>query len=556
MKKWAFSTVIVFVLLACELAAEMILPLTTSRGTPTPEQIAWHEMELSMFIHFSPATWQGREYDDRSTPLDKMTLESLDTDQWCQAAHAFGAKQIVFVAKHVGGFCWWQTETSEYGIRNTPYKDGKGDILADIAASCKKYGLKLGVYIYPGDVDYGAGIGSGGRTADPTRQSEYNKVFRQQLTEVLSRYGEMNEVWFDGSLIIEIGDILKRHASKAMVFQGKYATIRWPGNEVGHSPYPAWQTVKKAHAVSGVSTGQHGDPMGDVWLPMEMDTTLLGNAWFWKPDWENRIKTVEQLMDTYYRSVGRGGVLLLNATPDTTGLIPESHMKRYREFGEAIQGVYANEKGRTSGRGKELKMMFEKPTIINHVITMEDIKYGHIIHAYEVDGLVGDKWQKLHDGISVGYKQIDVIEPVEVKGVKLRITKCLHEPQIKSFAVYEVKSYKRSHPDSADTDWQKVATLSLTDKWQVIDVDLTEQICDVGQYEVQIRPVEDVELNRVVVVMSMTEAPRLITQLDRPLSWNINRTAVVTPDENGRTILRLEARGTKAVVYIRAGKKD
>jgi alpha-L-fucosidase len=196
-----------------------------SRGIPTPEQTVWQEMEIEMFLCFDPATWQGGEKDDHSTPLDKIKPSQLNTNQWCEVAKSFGAKQILFVAKHTGGFCWWQTETSDYSIKKTPYKDGRGDILAELSQSCRKHGLKLGVYIYPGDDQWGAGIGSGGRTNDPAKQEAYNQVLRQQWTEVLTQYGEISELWFDGSCIVELGDIIKKYAPKAMVFQSPYVPV-------------------------------------------------------------------------------------------------------------------------------------------------------------------------------------------------------------------------------------------------------------------------------------------------------------------------------------------
>jgi alpha-L-fucosidase len=550
MKMILLAGVAILVLTGSIFATEVEAKSVPLRGKPTPEQIAWHEMEVTMFIHISPATWQGRKKDNRSTPLSKLTLEKLDTDQWCGAAKSFGAKQIVFVAKHVGGFCWWQTESTEYGIKNTPYKDGKGDVLTELSESCKKYDLKLGVYLYPGNTDFGAR--GGGRTSDPSLQAKSDKMFRQQLTEVLSRYGKIDEVWFDGGCVIEVGDILKKYAPKAMVFQGQHRTLRWPGNEHGHSPYPAWQAVKREHAASGVATSRHGDPDGGLWIPMEMDTTLLDKSWFWKPDWDDRIKSLDMLMDIYYKSVGRGGVLLLNASPDTTGLIPESHMKRYREFGRAIKSIYENKKGETSGKGNEFTVMFDRPTVIDQLITMEDIRHGQIVRAYQVEGLIDDKWQTLHEGISVGYKQIDVIDPVKVKGVRLTVTKAVDEPQIKSFAVYNAGNKFKVKKDSAAKNWQMAADIPLGSTWQFFDVDLTRYIPDVGQYEVEIKPAKDCELKRVVVVMEKVEAPRLITKLNRPNAWNINRTAVVTPDEDGRTILRIEAKGKNATVYIRA----
>ncbi|MFH1740051.1 MAG: alpha-L-fucosidase [bacterium] len=436
------NTLVNIVLIVVFSSALCIADQIGNRGVPTPEQIAWHEMEIEMFLCLDPCTWQGREYDDHSTPLSEINPTTLDTDQWCEVAKSFGAKQILFVAKHTGGFCWWQTETSEYSIKNTPYKEGKGDVLAELDASCKKHGLKLGVYVYPGDAQWGAGLGSGGRTEDPAKQEAYNKVLRQQWTEVLTRYSEISEIWFDGSCVIEVGDIIKKYAPKAMVFQGPYATLRWPGNEKGIAPYPTWQTVKKENAISGVSTGEHSDPDGDTWLPMEMDTTLLDHKWFWAPNTDHMMKSLHQLMEIYYASVGRGGVLLLNSTPDTTGLIPESHIQRYKEFGEAIRKIYANKKGEVSETGHTHELRFDQPTVVNHIITMEDIRYGQIVRDYEIDGLADGKWNKLVDGVSIGYKRIDVIDPVRVSGLRLRVTEAVDKPVIRSFAAYEV--YERS----------------------------------------------------------------------------------------------------------------
>jgi len=519
-------------------------------GVPTPEQIAWHEMEIEMFLCLDPCTWQGREYDNHSTPLGEINPRRLDTDQWCEVAESFGAKQILFVAKHTGGFCWWQTETSQYGIKNTPYRQGKGDVLAELAQSCKKHGLKLGVYIYPGDDQWGAGIGSGGRTKDPARQEAYNQVLRRQWTEVLTNYGPISEVWFDGSCVIEVGDILRRYAPRAMVFQGPHATLRWPGNEKGIAPDPTWQTVSKKDAASGVSTGRHGVAGGEVWLPMEMDTTLLDHKWFWAPNTDGMLKSVDQLMEIYYASVGRGCVLLLDATPDTTGRIPASHVARYKQFGQAIRRIYQAPKGETSGKGHTLEIRFDRPTAVNHFVTMEDIRHGQIVRAYEVEGLKNGKWEKLLHGVSIGYKRIDRLKTVRIEAARLRITEAVDVPVIRGFAAYEAP--QGGPPASARAGsgrpWREVEgwkQVRLTDRRQTVDVDLTPYLRAPGQYEVEIRKTGgqgSVEVQRAVALMAGTEAPRLTTKGDRPHAWTINRTAQVTAGAKGRTALRIVAR--------------
>ena len=188
---------------------------------PSAPQLRWQNYEQTMFIHYNPTTWTNREYDDLSLPLSRMNPDKLNTDQWCQAAKSWGARLIIFVAKHTGGFCWWQTKTTEYGVSHIPWMNGKGDVLKMLSESCKKFGLDLGVYIYPGDEKWGAGIGSGGKTKDPAKQEAYNQVFRQQLTEVLSQYGPIREVWFDGSCIIDVSDILKKVSSERILSVGR-----------------------------------------------------------------------------------------------------------------------------------------------------------------------------------------------------------------------------------------------------------------------------------------------------------------------------------------------
>jgi alpha-L-fucosidase len=404
---------------------------------PTSEQVDYLDMELQMFVCLDPCTWQNREYDNHSTPLSAVNPTKLDTNQWCRAAKFFGARQILFVAKHTGGFCWWYTETSPYGIKNTPWKNGKGDVLAELSESCRKHGLKLGIYVYPGDDQWGAGIGSGGRTADPAKQEAYNKVFRQQLTEVLSRYGEISEVWFDGSCVIQVGDILRKHAPRAMVFQGPHTTLRWVGNESGIAPYPAWQTVKRADAASGIATATHSDPDGGAWLPMECDTTLLDHKWFWGQNTDAMLKGLDQLMDIYYQSVGRGCVLLLNSTPDTTGLIPELHMKRYEEFGREISRRFGNPLAETRGEGDAVELDLGRPTAINHAITMEDIREGQRVRAYRLEGFAGGKWKTLvANGLSIGHKRIDLFPQMEVSRVRLLVAKSVGKPLIRRLAVF------------------------------------------------------------------------------------------------------------------------
>ena len=295
--------------------AQQPAPAEPSRARPTAVQLAWHDLELGMFVHLAPQTWQDRESDDGSTPLSAIDPAALDTDQWADVALSMGARYVVFVAKHEGGFCWWPTATTDYSVANTPWRGGTGDVMRDLAASCRKRSLGLGVYLSPADKHHGVAVG--GRAGDPARQAEYERLFRAQLTELLTGYGEIVEVWFDGSLAFDVGDLLRAHAPRAVVFQGPQASIRWVGNEEGLAPYPAWNAVRAGFEPWGVATAADGDPDGDRWCPNECDARMRA-TWFWNSRGADTLKSLDQLVLMVERSVGRGAVLLLNHSPDTS----------------------------------------------------------------------------------------------------------------------------------------------------------------------------------------------------------------------------------------------
>lgn len=481
-----------------------LLSQTISLSLPDSSQLRWQKYEQTMFVHFGPATWQHREYDNLSIPPRRINPEQLNTDQWCEVAVSWGAKMIVFVAKHTGGFCWWQTNTTNYGIKESPWRDGRGDVLKDLSESCKKYGLGLGIYIYPGDDTWGAGIGSGGITKDPSQQESYNKVFRQQLTEVLSKYGPVREVWFDGSCKIEIGDILEKYASDAVIFQGPHATIRWVGNEDGYAPFSNWYTLRKEDLLSGVATAVQSDPFGDIWAPVEIDVPFLknkGHKWFWAPGTDSLILTTDQFMDLYYKSVGRGAVLLLNSTPDTTGLIPPSHVAAYKAFGDEIKRRFGIPVAVDSGEGKSLEMKLPGAVKVNHVILQEDVAKGQRVLEFEITAQDAEgNWLSVYQGTSVGQKKICYFDAVTSKAIKVTFQNYKDVPQILSFSAYhadgvamapEVRNDKNkfydartgSRGEEEESIYTEVATWQSNKRLTDIDVTLTKYMTSIGQYE-------------------------------------------------------------------------
>ncbi len=434
MNKRAIGTAGWAIALACAACPACAEDLTGPRAVPTPEQVAWHDAEIGMFIHFAPNTWQDSEYDRRDTPLDQINPERLETDQWVSVAESMGAGYLVFVAKHVGGFCMWQTGTTDYSIKNTAWRGGKGDVLADLSASCRKRGMPLGVYLSPRDDHFGAQ--TSGVCATPEEQAEYAAIYRQQLTEVLSRYGDLFEVWFDGSNVIEVGDILRQYAPNAMIFQGEYATIRWVGNEDGLAPYPAWNCTTREAAQRG-ATAADSTPFGDVWLPSECDVSLRRD-WFWNSRNEDTIKPLEQLMDIYYRSVGRGAVLLLNVTPDTTGLIPEPDVRRAAEFGAEIKRRFDAAIASTAGEGPILELGLTAVRPVDHIVIMEDIARGERVLEYAVDAQIGGEWREVIRGTAIGHKKIDRFDPVESGRWRFRCLQSNGPASLRKFAAYSV----------------------------------------------------------------------------------------------------------------------
>ncbi|MCG8308876.1 MAG: alpha-L-fucosidase [Cytophagales bacterium] len=543
--------------------------------TPSPEQILWQDMEQTMFICLDPCTWEGVEQGNHTYPISKINPTKLDVNQWLDAAEAFGAKMVLFVAKHSSGFCWWNTETTDYGIRNTPYKNGKGDILKELSDACWQRGIKLGIYVYPGDLTWGAYLGGAGRTEDPTKQEGYNEVLRQQWREVLSRYGEATEIWFDGNCIIPIDDIKEEYAPNAIVFGSSMANIRWVGNERGFAPYPAWNTVKKEDGGTGAATAAHSDPNGDMWMPLEVNTTLKDHYWFWSAENEKHLKSFDHLLECYYKSVGRGGVFLLNSAPDTSGLIPEADMKLYQQLGEEIRTRFSKSIKETSGKGEIVSLDLKEITEIDHIIIMEDIAFGERVRKYTVEGTKdGNTWFEILHGISVGHKRIDKFKPVKVRKIRFRADEHAALPIIKKFAVYMVgdkKNYNslQSIKDDFGYSWQegqskkyidlvnvgKISRSSQRTNGRNFTVDLSKIIDRPGQYELFVANNANGTTNKpsdAVILLEGNETPGFC-DVDRVFGrMNLNITAHPTmKDGSIKVIFNLADKIQEENVYLR-----
>jgi alpha-L-fucosidase len=319
-------------------------------------------------------------------------------------------------------------------------------VVADYVASCRKYGIQPGLYCsmpanaYCDVFDNCTVKGVTGPT-DP-RQLEYRRRAERMVTELWGNYGPLTYIWFDGGTLPperggpDLTPILKRLQPHAVTFQGPpdnpAGNTRWVGNENGEAAYPWWNTVTHLNQAGG------GDPRGKLWQPGECDAPLRNHDWFWHPNREASIYSLAELVERYYRSVGRGCNLILNGNIDRDGLVPQADLKRLREFGDEIRRRFGKSLAETSGRGQLVELTLPKSTVIDHAIVMEQIAEGQRVRQYVIEGFVDGKWRELCRGQSIGHKRIERFAPVAAAKIRLRITESVAEPLIHKLAVYHV----------------------------------------------------------------------------------------------------------------------
>jgi alpha-L-fucosidase len=403
---------------------------------PTPQQVAWHEAGVGLFFHWAPNVYQGSEGDNRSTPRDEINPDRFDANQWVQAVKAANAGYMIFVAKHVGGYCAWQTKTTDYSLKTSPWSQGKGDMLAELAKACQAKDVRLGVYLCPRDDTHGAG--DGGRAGSPEKQAAYNEIYRQQLTEILTHYGPMFEMWFDGGNIVPINDLIDRLSPGIIAFQGRRAGgSRWVGTEHGFAPYPCWNTIDWKPGETPKEGA--GTPAGNTWCPAECDVSILRPAWFWSKGSDSRILKLNDLVEIYYLSVGRGVNLLLNATPDSHGEVPAAQMKRLQEFGDEIRERFDHPLATTQGTGDHLALDLGGEKTIDHIVLREDIRSGERVRRFVVEGQrAGGAWLALVRGTQVGSRQIIPIPAIALTGLRLTVEERVAPVTIRQWSVYHV----------------------------------------------------------------------------------------------------------------------
>jgi len=400
---------------------------------PSPEQLAWQDKELGLFCHFGMNTFCDQEWGEGTDSPELFNPEQLDARQWVRTAKEAGFRYFVLTAKHHDGFCLWPTSTTDYSVASSPWKNGHGDVVRECSNACREEGIGFGIYVSPWDRHEPC-------YSDP---QQYDDFYSRQLEELLTGYGPLVEIWFDGAgsegRAYDWGRIIglvKQHQPGAMIFNMGAPTIRWVGNEDGLAPYPCWNTAKTAKGSMFSEDSLQWLPETPDWVPAECDVPIRKDHWFWHPNDEDSLLSLEQLMDIYYRSVGHGATLLLNVSPDNRGLLPEIDAQRLLEFGEEVKRRLGHPLAEITDSGDMIELELPSATMIDHVVLMEDIEYGERVRQYILEVYIDGEWKEIVHGSAIGHKKIDVLTPVYIEKIRLQVTQAVANPIIRKFAVF------------------------------------------------------------------------------------------------------------------------
>ena len=415
-----------------------------SRLVPTPQQLEWQRMELTAFLHFGVNTFTGREWGDGTEDPAIFNPTSLDCEQWVRTLKESGFKMAIITAKHHDGFCLWPTKTTRHSVASSSWKGGKGDVVRELRDACKKYGIKFGVYLSPWD-----------RNASCYGDSPaYNQFFIEQLTELLTNYGEVHEVWFDGAngegpngkkQIYDWDAILKtiRRLQPKAVTAIMGDDVRWVGNEKGIGRETEWSATALTPGIYPRS-GEQNKELGifgkakdlggrDIvaratelfWYPSEVDVSIRP-GWFYHADQDKQVKSLNHLTDIYFKSVGYNSVLLLNIPPDLRGLINENDVQRLKEFSSYLKKTFARNyvlKGNEAWHGPSGTVRqydIQKEALVNAFMIQEDISKGQRVESFLVEAYKDGSWIHMAEGTTIGYKRL--VRFSDTRPERIRVT--------------------------------------------------------------------------------------------------------------------------------------
>jgi alpha-L-fucosidase len=476
MRKIIFFTCWILLLSSCV----PVKPPEPFGPVPSERQLAWHRMEYYMFVHFTVNTFTDKEWGYGDEKESVFNPTALDCRQWAKTAKDAGMKGIIITAKHHDGFCLWPSQFTEHSVKNSPWRDGKGDILKELKQACDEYGLKMGVYLSPWD-----------RNSAVYGNPEYLIYYRNQLRELLANYGDIFEVWFDGA---NGGDgyyggaretrridnktyydwqnthkVVRELQPGAVMFSDAGPDVRWVGNERGMGSLTNWCLLNRDEMYPGGDFAKilgEGHENGKYWVPAEVDVSIR-RGWFWHKSQDSLVRSAENLLGLYYSSVGRNSNLLLNVPPDTRGLLFENDVRSLLEFKALREKEFAVELARgkkvkaSASRGKEFSasnvndgnpdtywatrdgqttadLTFDlgEETEVNRILIQEYIRLGQRVQEFKVEALVNGGWQKVIDGTTVGYKIIRKFPVVKTSKIKVSVVKSKACPVISNLELY------------------------------------------------------------------------------------------------------------------------
>ncbi len=448
---------------------------------PTENQLRWQKMEYYAFVHFSLNTYTDQPWGYGNEDINLFNPKKLDCRQWARICKEAGMKGIIITAKHHCGFCLWPSKYTEYSVKNAPWKNGKGDVVRELAAACREYGLKLGIYLSPWDRNY-AGYG----------KPEYITYFRNQLTELLTNYGDIFEIWFDGANggsgyygganetrkidpktyydWKNTYKLVRKLQPNIVIWNdgGDRADLRWVGTEGGSVGSTNWSLLNDTGAVP-YQMLHYGVENGNAWVPAEVNTSIRPE-WFYHPAEDSKVKTLPQLMETYYNSIGHNATLLLNLPIMPNGLINERDEKAVLDFGKAVRKAFAvnlaenktatasNVRGKSEEFGAEkavdndknsywatednvktasLTIDLGKPTAFNRFMAQEYIRLGQRVKSFTIEAFVDGHWKAIDSGTTIGYKRILVFPSVTATKVRFNITDSKACPVISNIGIYD-----------------------------------------------------------------------------------------------------------------------
>lgn len=474
-----------------------VLPPEPILPVPEPKQVEWQQMETYAFIHFGLNTFNDREWGYGDTDPKTFNPTNLDCEQWAQTLVKAGMKGVILTAKHHDGFCLWPFEGTDYSVKNSPWKNGQGNVVKELSEACKKYGLKFAVYLSPWDrhqANYGT--------------PEYLPYFYAQLHDLLTNYGPVFEVWFDGANggdgwyggakdirtidrknyynYPRIYEMLDSIQPQAIIFSDGGPGCRWVGNEKGFAGATNWSFLREGEVHPGYDKSyelQYGHPDGNQWVPAECDVSIRP-GWFYHPEEDDRVKSPDQLVDLYYRSVGHNATLLLNFPVDRRGLIHPVDSANAVRFHEMIQQqlktnlvagmipkvsnerggdfvasaltddnfdtYWATEEGVTTA---DIEFSFDTPTRMNRMMLQEYIPLGQRVKAFVVEYLDKDTWLPVklnEETTTIGYKRLLRFETVETKGIRIRITDARGPLCLSNVGVYDAGNVSDSFVEKVE----------------------------------------------------------------------------------------------------------